>query len=201
MEIALEVGQKNLRVMQMLDEGHVEAFGKPSPAVVTCGSKAGPGILMTGHDLVDLHELLKRAEGTNVNVYTHGEMLPAHMYPKLREHPNLAGHWGGTWQKQKQEFPHFAGPIVATTNCILIPPKSTPIASTRRVHRRDRQQAAEERRFLAGGGEAQACPLCPNGSTALQSRLPPDGDARYRRYDGRGGESRADQPVLRHRRL
>jgi hydroxylamine reductase len=121
LEIALEVGQKNLRVMQMLEEGHAEAFGKPSPAVVSHGTKAGPGILMTGHDLVDLWELLKRAEGTNVHVYTHGEMLPAHAYPKLREHPNLAGHWGGAWQKQKQEFPQFPGPIVATTNCILIP--------------------------------------------------------------------------------
>ncbi|MFO0908600.1 MAG: hydroxylamine reductase [Isosphaeraceae bacterium] len=121
LEIALEVGQKNLRVMELLEEGHAEAFGKPSPALVTRGTKAGPGILITGHDLVDLHELLKRAEGTNVNVYTHGEMLPAHAYPRLREHPNLAGHWGGAWQKQKQEFPHFPGPIVATTNCILIP--------------------------------------------------------------------------------
>lgn len=121
LEVALEVGQKNLRVMQLLEEGHVEAFGKPSPAVVTSGSKAGPGVLITGHDLVDLYELLKRAEGTDVKVYTHGEMLPAHAYPKLREHPNLAGHWGGPWQKQKQEFPKFPGPIVATTNCILIP--------------------------------------------------------------------------------
>jgi hydroxylamine reductase len=121
LEIALEVGQKNLRVMQLLEEGHIEAFGKPTPAVVTAGTKAGPGILITGHDLVDLHELLKRTEGTEVKVYTHGEMLPAHAYPKLREHPNLAGHWGGPWQMQKQEFPRFSGPIVATTNCILIP--------------------------------------------------------------------------------
>lgn len=120
-EIAMELGQKNLRVMELLDEGHVEKFGKPSPGVVTVGTKAGPGILMTGHDLVDLWELLRQVEGTDVNVYTHGEMLPAHMYPRFREHPNLAGHYGGAWQKQKQEFPAFPGPVVATTNCILIP--------------------------------------------------------------------------------
>jgi hydroxylamine reductase len=76
---------------------------------------------MTGHDLLDLWDLLKQCEGTGVNVYTHGEMLPAHMYPKFREHPNLAGHYGGAWQKQKTEFPAFAGPVVATTNCIQIP--------------------------------------------------------------------------------
>ena len=121
LEIALELGRKNFRVMELLDLGHIEAFGDPSPAVVTVGTKAGPGILMTGHDLVDLADLLKQVEGTDINVYTHGEMLPAHMYPKLREHPNLAGHYGGPWQKQKTEFPAFGGPVVATTNCILIP--------------------------------------------------------------------------------
>lgn len=120
-EIALEVGRKNFRVMELLDQGHVEKFGDPSPAVVTVGTRAGPGILVTGHDLVDLWDLLKQCEGTGVNVYTHGEMLPAHMYPKFREHPNLAGHYGGPWQKQKTEFPAFGGPVMATTNCILIP--------------------------------------------------------------------------------
>ncbi len=120
-EIALELGRKNFRVMELLDQGHVEKFGEPSPAMVTVGTKEGPGILVTGHDLVDLWELLRQVEGTEVKVYTHGEMLPAHMYPKLREHPNLAGHYGGPWQKQKTDFPAFGGPIVATTNCILIP--------------------------------------------------------------------------------
>ncbi|MCP5420374.1 MAG: hydroxylamine reductase [Gammaproteobacteria bacterium] len=123
LEIALEVGSKNLRVMELLDEGHVEQFGKPSPTTVPCGTQAGPGILVTGHDLVDLRDLLAQVEGTDIKVYTHGEMLPAHMYPKLRDHPNLAGHYGGAWQKQKSEFPEFPGPVVATTNCILIPRK------------------------------------------------------------------------------
>ena len=121
LEIALEVGKKNYRVMELLDQVHVEAFGDPSPTVVTVGTKPGPGILVTGHDLKDLWDLLKQTEGTDINVYTHGEMLPAHMYPKLREHPNLAGHYGGPWQKQRNEFPAFGGPVVATTNCILIP--------------------------------------------------------------------------------
>jgi hydroxylamine reductase len=120
-EIAMELGRKNFRVMELLDTGHVETFGDPSPAKVTVGTKPGPGILMTGHDLVDLWDLLGQVEGTDINVYTHGEMLPAHMYPKFREHPNLAGHYGGPWQKQKTEFPAFGGPVVATTNCILIP--------------------------------------------------------------------------------
>jgi hydroxylamine reductase len=107
--------------MELLDRGHVEKFGDPSPAMVTVGTKTGPGILVTGHDLVDLWDLLQQVEGTDINVYTHGEMLPAHMYAKLREHPNLAGHYGGAWHKQKSEFPAFGGPVVATTNCILIP--------------------------------------------------------------------------------
>ncbi|MFA6561863.1 MAG: hydroxylamine reductase [Verrucomicrobiia bacterium] len=121
LEIAMEVGSKNLRVMELLDAGHVETFGKPSPTTVTEGTKAGPGILITGHDLVDLADLLKQCEGTDVKVYTHGEMLPAHMYPKLHNHPNMGGHYGGAWQKQKDEFVQFSGPLVATTNCILIP--------------------------------------------------------------------------------
>ena len=120
-DIAMELGRKNLRVMEMLDAGHVETFGKPSPTTVTEGTKAGPGILITGHDLPDLAELLKQCEGTNVKVYTHGEMLPAHMYPKLRNHPNLGGHYGGAWQEQKDEFAKFSGPVIATTNCIVIP--------------------------------------------------------------------------------
>jgi len=120
-EIAMELGQKNLRVLELLDAGHLEAFGKPSPTKVKEGTQEGPGILVTGHDMVDLRDLLKQCEGTNIKVYTHGEMLPAHMYPKLREHPNLAGHYGGAWQDQKREWAAFPGPVLATTNCIMPP--------------------------------------------------------------------------------
>lgn len=123
-ELVLECGRQNLRVMEMLDAGHTQRFGAPTPTTVYEGTKAGPGILVTGHDLVDLADLLDQAAGQGVNVYTHGEMLPAHSYPKLRTHPHLAGHFGGPWQNQVWEFPAFSGPIVATTNCVLIPPDS-----------------------------------------------------------------------------
>ncbi|MHC4515454.1 MAG: hydroxylamine reductase [Planctomycetota bacterium] len=123
-ELLKECGLKNYRVMQMLDEGHVQAFGSPSPATVYEGTRAGPGILVTGHDMVDLHNVLQQTSGKGINVYTHGEMLPAHMYPKLREFPHLAGHYGGAWQKQRSEFAAFTGPVLATTNCLLIPKES-----------------------------------------------------------------------------
>jgi len=123
-ELVLECGKQNLRVMQMLDEAHVKRYGKPTVKNVTVGTTAQPGILITGHDLLDLENLLKQCEGTGVLVYTHGEMLPAHMYPKLASHPNLAGHFGGAWQLQKTEFEAFGGAILATTNCILEPRKS-----------------------------------------------------------------------------
>jgi hydroxylamine reductase len=124
LEYCLECGRMNLRVMELLDQGHVEAFGKPAPTRVREGTQAGQGILVTGHDLVDLRELLQQVEGTEIKVYTHGEMLPAHMYPFFQTHPNLAGHYGGAWQNQKREFAAFPGPVVATTNCVLIPPES-----------------------------------------------------------------------------
>jgi len=119
--LVLECGRKNLRVMEMLDEGHLKRYGTPSPTTVYEGTRAGPGILVTGHDMVDLEELLEQTEGTGINVYTHGEMLPAHMYPGLRKHEHLAGHYGGAWQKQKKEFAEFTGAVLATTNCVLIP--------------------------------------------------------------------------------
>lgn len=124
LEFCLKCGEMNLRVMELLDEGHLENFGKPAPIKVKEGTQAGPGILVTGHDLMDLWELLRQVEGTAIKVYTHGEMLPAHMYPKLGGHPNLAGHYGGAWQDQKREFAAFPGPVLGTTNCVLIPPES-----------------------------------------------------------------------------
>ena len=120
-ELVLECGEKNFRVMQLLDEAHTERFGSPTPTKVYEGTKAGPGILVTGHDLLDLSDLLEQAAGAGVNVYTHGEMLPAHSYPALRAHSHLAGHYGTAWQNQQLEFTQFPGPIVATTNCVLIP--------------------------------------------------------------------------------
>ena len=121
LEMVLECGRQNIRVMQLLDEGHIEKFGTPEPTVVYEGTKEGPGILVTGHDLADL---LEQTAGQGINVYTHGEMLPAHSYPELKKHPHLVGHYGGPWQNQQWEFPLFSGPIVGTTNCVLIPPDS-----------------------------------------------------------------------------
>jgi len=121
LELVLECGRKNLRVMQLLDEAHTRRFGAPAPSPVFEGTKAGRGILVTGHDLLDLADLLEQTAGSGINVYTHGEMLPAHMYPGLRKHAHLAGHYGGAWQNQRKEFASFPGPVLATTNCILIP--------------------------------------------------------------------------------
>ncbi len=121
LDLALECGRMNLRVMELLDAGHVETFGKPAPVEVKEGIQSGPGILVTGHDLVDLKDLLDQTAGTGINVYTHGEMLPAHMYPGLKQYPHLVGHYGGAWQRQLKEFEDFGGVILATTNCVQIP--------------------------------------------------------------------------------
>lgn len=121
LEMVLECGRMNLKTMQLLNDGHIEVMGRPSPTEVTEGIQEGPGILVTGHDLVDLKAILEQSAGKGVKIYTHGEMLPGHMYEGLRAHPHLAGHYGGAWQKQRGEFEDFGGPIVATTNCVLIP--------------------------------------------------------------------------------
>ncbi|ESO02768.1 hypothetical protein HELRODRAFT_192148 [Helobdella robusta] len=121
---ALKVGEINMRGMALLDKGHRKRFGVPSPAQVTTSPKPGKCILVTGHDMNDMEIILKEAEKRNVNVFTHGEMLPAHGYPNLRKYKSLAGHYGGAWQNQKYEFPGFPGPIVVTTNCIVEPMKS-----------------------------------------------------------------------------
>lgn len=124
LELVLKCGAMNLKAMELLDKAHVERFGAPIPTKVSTGTKAGPGILVTGHDLLDLYELLKQTEGTGINVYTHGEMLPAHAYPELKKFPHLVGNYGSAWQNQKTEFEEFPGAILGTTNCVLIPKDS-----------------------------------------------------------------------------
>jgi len=120
-EMVLECGRMNLKTMKLLNDAHVEVLGTPEPTEVTEGIQAGPGILVTGHDMADLKLLLEQAEGSGVNVYTHGEMLPAHSYPALKKFTCLKGHYGSAWQKQRLEFEQFGGPILGTTNCVLIP--------------------------------------------------------------------------------
>jgi hydroxylamine reductase len=124
LELCLKAGEMNLRVMKMLNDAHTSRFGNPTPATVPTGTKAGPGIVVTGHDLLDLYELLKQTEGKGINIYTHGEMLPAHGYPELRKFKHLVGNYGTAWQNQKKEFDQFSGAILVTTNCIMIPKDS-----------------------------------------------------------------------------
>ncbi|MBL7071569.1 MAG: hydroxylamine reductase [Candidatus Omnitrophica bacterium] len=124
-DMVLKCGEVNLKTMELLDKAHVEKFGAPVPTEVETGTKAGPGILITGHDLLDLYELLKQTEGTGVNVYTHSEMLPAHGYPKLKGFKHFAGNFGGAWQEQKKEWKEFSGALLVTTNCVMTPPPNT----------------------------------------------------------------------------
>lgn len=122
--LSMECGKANLRTMEILCEGNTGHYGHPVPTPVNTGTKAGKGILVSGHDLRMLEELLKQTEGTGVNVYTHGEMLPAHAYPGLKKYSHLAGNFGGAWQDQAKEFPNFAGAIIFNTNCIQRPAES-----------------------------------------------------------------------------
>jgi len=119
--LCMECGMINLKAMELLDAAHTERFGHPTPTTVALGQKKGKAILVSGHDLLDLEELLKQTEGTGINVYTHCEMLPAHSYPGLKKYAHLAGNYGGAWQDQHREFTAFPGPIVMTTNCIQNP--------------------------------------------------------------------------------
>lgn len=120
-ELVLKAGEINLKVMELLDRANTERFGVPEPTRVMVGTRKGPGIVVTGHDLLDLYELLRQTEGTGINVYTHGEMLPANAYPELKKFPHLAGNYGTAWQNQKKEFEAFSGAILGTTNCVLVP--------------------------------------------------------------------------------
>lgn len=119
----MECGSVGVKCLALLDKANTETYGTPSPCTVNTGVGKNPGILITGHDLKDLKMLLEQTQGTGVDVYTHGEMLPANAYPELRKYPNLRGNYGGAWYKQKTEFASFNGPILATTNCVLIPPE------------------------------------------------------------------------------
>jgi len=123
-ELNLKAGSMTYRAMELLDKAHTKRYGNPGPVEVFTGTAAGHGILVTGHDLLDLEELLKQTEGKGINVYTHGEMLPAHGYPGLRKYKHLVGNRGGSWFHQKKEFEEFSGAILGTTNCVLIPKDS-----------------------------------------------------------------------------
>ncbi len=122
--LVLKCGEVNLRTMELLDEANTSAYGHPVPTKVPLGAKKGKAILVSGHDLKDMEEILKQSEGKGIYVYTHGEMLPTHGYPELKKYPHFYGHFGTAWQNQAKEFPDFPGPIVMTTNCIQRPQES-----------------------------------------------------------------------------
>ncbi|WP_225087829.1 hydroxylamine reductase [Pectobacterium colocasium] len=118
---AMGIGKMNFNVMAILDRGETDAYGNPQPTAVNVRPIAGKAILISGHDLKDLRMLLEQTEGTGVNIYTHGEMLPAHGYPELKKFKHLAGNYGSGWQNQQTEFAKFPGAIVMTSNCIIDP--------------------------------------------------------------------------------
>jgi hydroxylamine reductase len=119
--MALAVGELNYRVMEILDHAHTGTFGHPQPAKVRLGARKGKAILVSGHDLHDLYALLEQTKDLGIQVYTHGEMLPAHGYPKLKAYEHLAGNYGGAWIDQAEEFNEFPGAILMTSNCIQEP--------------------------------------------------------------------------------
>ena len=122
--LVMETGRYGVRGMDLLDKANTEAYGNPEITKVNIGVRSNPAILISGHDLKDLEMLLEQTQGTGVDVYTHGEMLPAHYYPAFKKYENFAGNYGNAWWKQKEEFESFNGPVLLTTNC-LVPPKDS----------------------------------------------------------------------------
>ena len=122
--LVMETGRYGVRGMDLLDKANTEAYGNPEITKVNIGVRSNPAILISGHDLKDLEMLLEQTQGTGVDVYTHGEMLPAHYYPAFKKYDNFVGNYGNAWWKQKEEFESFNGPVLLTTNC-LVPPKDS----------------------------------------------------------------------------
>ncbi len=142
--LVMEVGKYGVDGMTLLDKANTEAYGHPEMTKVNIGVGSKPGILVSGHDLKDLEQLLEQTQGTGIDVYTHSEMLPAHSYPAFKKYPNFIGNYGNAWWKQKEEFESFRGPILMTTNCI-VPPKAS----------------YKERLFTTGAAGFTGCPHIP----------------------------------------
>jgi len=119
--LTLATGNHGVQAMAQLDTANTSHYGNPEISEVNIGVRNNPGILVSGHDLKDIEELLQQTEGTGIDIYTHSEMLPAHYYPQLKKYKHLAGNYGNAWWKQKEEFESFNGPILFTTNCIVPP--------------------------------------------------------------------------------
>jgi len=120
----MKCGEIGVKTMALLDDANTSTYGNPEPTSVNLGVRNNPGILISGHDLKDMEELLKQTEGTGIDVYTHGEMLPANAYPAFKKYSHFVGNYGNAWWKQKEEFEKFNGPVLLTTNC-LVPPKDS----------------------------------------------------------------------------
>lgn len=155
LERAMALGQLNLQVMEMLDGANTGTFGAPEPSAVRVTPVKGKAILVSGHDLKDLVNLLEQTKDTGINIYTHGEMLPAHGYPKLKAYPHLAGNYGGAWQDQQTEFADFPGAILMTSNCIIEP-----------------RPQYRQRIFTAGPVAGPACATSPTAISPRSSKRP-----------------------------
>jgi hydroxylamine reductase len=140
--LTLKTGEYGVKGMALLDGANTSKYGNPEITEVNLGVRKNPAILISGHDLTDLEQLLEQTKGTGVDVYTHGEMLPAHYYPAFKKYDNFAGNYGGSWWRQVGEFETFHGPILFTTNCI-VPPKS---------------EEVEKRIFTTGSSGFPGCP-------------------------------------------
>lgn len=147
--VVMKVGEVNFKCMELLDRANTETYGHPTPTTVPLHVEQGPFIVVTGHDLRDLRILLEQTEGKGINIYTHGEMLPAHAYPELKKYAHLKGHFGTAWQNQQREFADLPAPILFTTNC-LMPPKESyadRVFTTSVVSFPDMKHIAEDKDF------------------------------------------------------
>ena len=202
--LCLKCGEINLKIMEILDVAHTSTYGHPVPTPVRVEPVKGKAILISGHDLKDLEKLLQQTEGKGINIYTHGEMLPAHGYPQLKKYKHLVGNYGGAWQDQRDEFRAFPGAILMTTNCMQEP-----------------QEGYKHRIFTAGHVGWPGVPHIANGDftpvieAALAAPgftedgpdktilvgLRPQRGARRRGQSDRGSQDRRDQALLPGRRL
>ena len=150
-QLNMDLGEANLRCMELLDDANHGTYGAPTPQKVELTIEPGPFIIITGHDLQDLEELLKQTEGKGINIYTHGEMLPAHGYPQLKKYKHLKGNFGTAWQNQKHEFDGVPAPILFTTNCLMPqkPSYSDRIFTTGPVSWPDAPHIGEDKDFSA----------------------------------------------------
>ncbi len=168
--LTMKTGEITVRTLALLDKANTAAYGSPEVTRVNLGVRKNPGILVSGHDLRDLEELLEQSAGSGVDIYTHSEMLPAHSYPKFKQYKHLAGNYGSSWWHQNSDFESFNGPILMTTNCI-IPVKGT----------------YQARMFTTGAGIRGAC-ISPTAARAGGRIFP--GSSRWRRHALPPGRSR-----------